>query len=329
MTAENPRADATDSHALGVSLGPTLRQVCSGRLSEIEWFRASWQRGSAATGFATWTTDAGDARPAMVKLPVGPSEHSWTMRLGALDPDDWDSPAALALPTPRVFAAGEALGGYDLAWLVVERFEGKPLSLDVLAENVSDLLKTVALFYAHAQRIRPVETPVSRTDWPELLDKSRVAIRDHAMADNQRWSNAVKAVQKRLSALLAQWQARPINVWCHGDLHLGNAMRRHDRCVLIDLALVHSGCWVEDAVYLERQFWGRAGAIKPVKPIALLARNCRAQGVDTAFDYSRVADIRRVLMAACVPVFLGWEGSPEYVSAALETLERASKKVLR
>jgi len=265
----------------------------------------------------------------MVKLPVGPSEHSWTMRLGAVEPTGWASDEAVQLPTPRVFAAGEALGGYDFAWLIIERFEGKPLSKDVCAESVQDLLDTAARFYSHAQRVRKVEVPNDTTDWEGLLGKSRKAIRKHDMASSQRWNAAVKGVQKHLPTILAAWHQRPITSWCHGDLHLGNAMRRDGRCVLIDLALVHPGCWVEDAVYLERLFWGHADAIKKVRPVSILAKRCKEHGIETGFDHARVAQIRRVLVAACVPVFLDREGSPAYLEAALEVLERGTPEVIR
>ena len=149
------------------------------------------------------------------------------------------------------------------------------------------------------------------------------------MDNAQRWNTAVKTVQKHLPTILGKWRRRPITSWCHGDLHLDNAMRRGDRCVLIDLALVHSGCWVEDAVYLERLFWGHADAIKGIKPVSLLAKRCREYGVNTSFDYTLLAQIRRILVAACVPVFLDREGSAAYLDVALKTLERATPDVIR
>src|ERR1051326_2883770 len=44
-----------DTHDLAISFDPVLHQACNGRLGQVEWFRASWQRGGAATGFSTWT----------------------------------------------------------------------------------------------------------------------------------------------------------------------------------------------------------------------------------------------------------------------------------
>ena len=93
-------------------------------------------------------------------------------------------------------------------------------------------------------------------------------------------------------------------------------------CVLIDLALVHPGHWVEDGVYLERQFWGHMDALHGVKPVSQLAKCRKKLGLSTEGEFQTLANVRRVLTAACVPVFLGREGNPAYVHAGLELLER-------
>ncbi len=93
-------------------------------------------------------------------------------------------------------------------------------------------------------------------------------------------------------------------------------------CTLIDLALVHPGHWVEDAVYLERLYWGRSDLLEGVRPVPFLAQARRERGMSSPEDYTLLANIRRVLMAACVPNFLKHEGHPRYVSAALDVLER-------
>lgn len=99
-------------------------------------------------------------------------------------------------------------------------------------------------------------------------------------------------------------------------------------CVLIDLALVHPGHWVEDAVYLERLFWGRPDAFGGLKPVSFLAQTRRDLGLSCDDDYTRLANVRRVLMAACVPAFLRHEGHPRYVSAALGVLQRSLPMVV-
>ena len=44
--------------SLASSLEPALRKQTNNRLNDIHWFRTDWQRGGAATGFATWNADA-------------------------------------------------------------------------------------------------------------------------------------------------------------------------------------------------------------------------------------------------------------------------------
>jgi len=141
-----------------------------------------------------------------------------------------------------------------------------------------------------------------------------------------------------LPHLVGLWAMRPINAWCHGDLHPGNAMRRdlvgaggsgegRAPCVLIDLALVHPGHWVEDAIYLERQFWGKPEGLFGIHIVSLLAKFRREAGLKTDGDYGLVANVRRVLMAACAPAHLAAEGNPKYLHAALETIDRVLPQV--
>lgn len=350
-----------ESSSLAHMLEPVLLAACQGRLSEIQWFKSAWQAGGAATGFARFAVDGHEPVDVVVKLPVGPAEFRWTTVLGGLDgvsramDGAGDQERSLEVsagyacamgPTPRVYAAGTELGGYDLAWLVVERFAGPPLSSAISAGALRDLLETAAEWYALAERVRPIaRAGVPTKDWGALIDRARRTIPDCGIENDQRWNEAVKRVQKLLPRLLSVWNARPINTWCHGDLHPGNAMRRpqpfafagrrggggsgssdtqcgQGGCVLIDLALVHPGHWVEDAVYLERLFWGRTERLGGVKPVSVLAQARRERRLDAGEDYTLLANVRRVLMAACVPCFLEHEGHPKYVRAGLEHLER-------
>lgn len=313
---------------LAHTLEPALQAACDARLSRIDWFRSAWQASSASTGFASFTRADGSRVPVVVKLPVGPSEYRWTTMLsGAASlqgpaPDD----TAACPCTPRVLAAGMELGGYDLAWLVLEKLDGTPLSARVDEPSVRDLLGATVSYYAAAAKSRPIcDTDVPPTkDWNELLSRGRDVIKKHGIPDEQRWNLAIKAASKALPTLLSRWNARPINTWCHGDLHFGNALRRSsgEGCVLIDLALVHPGHWVEDAVYLERLYWAKPEMLHGIKPVTELARLQRERQMLTGEDYSQLASIRRVLMAASVPAFLVHEGHPKYVHAALELLER-------
>ena len=65
----------------GRMLEPVLRGVCEDRLSEVSWFRTDWQRGGAATGYATYLDDDGTEQPVVVKLPVPPCELLWMRAL--------------------------------------------------------------------------------------------------------------------------------------------------------------------------------------------------------------------------------------------------------
>lgn len=346
--------DAGSAWSLAAALEPVLRGACQDRLSPVQWFRSSWQAGGAATGFARFQIEGAEAVPVVVKLPVGPAEFRWTVALGGLPhaaerlddgPLDDDvmcevSPGyACAMgPTPRVFAAGTVVGGYDLAWLVVERLDGQPVSGSMSRGSIESMLRAAADWYARSARLRAVDGArgVKTEDWEKLLARAREAIKSQGIAEPQRWNHAVHQAQRALPTLLARWNARPINTWCHGDLHPGNAMLRRGfagngtgSCVLIDLALVHPGHWVEDAVYLERMHWGRSEVLDGVKPVNFLARARRDAGLATSEDYTLLANVRRVLMAATAPAFLAREGHPKYVHAALEMLERCLPLAVR
>ncbi|MCL4741446.1 MAG: phosphotransferase [Phycisphaerales bacterium] len=323
-----------DPQTLAAALAPALREACGGRLGEIEWFRSTWQRGGAATGFAQWTD--GESRPVVVKLPVGPREHRWAMLLGAVEAGGLP-PIEDDRPVPRIFAGGDSLGGYDLGWLVMERLDGHTLGHAIDRGAIEDLLRTAARFHALAERARPVEGPPPEREWGALIGRSREALRAHEVeiGDAQRWNEALKRVQRALPVLETAWRARPLDAWCHGDLHPGNAMRRATGadgvgpCVLLDLAFVHPGCWVEDAVYLERQFWGHEDRLGGIKPVSMLAKFRRENGLRTDGDYGTLASIRRVLMAACVPGVAAQEGTPSYASAALGIIERVLPQIVR
>ncbi len=326
-------------------LEPVIRERCGGKLSPISWFRADWQRGGAATGYASFEIAPGDSRDVVVKLPVGPTEYRVAVALSEGD-----------APTPRIVAHAESLGAYDLAWLVMERLPGAPLTAALHKEVFAELCAAAAAFQAHMGRVWPMAPdgvltapgaqgvgPESRPtiappdpDWAALLDKARHAVKDSRIPESSKWNDTIKQTQKALPSILSAWAARPINAWRHGDLHAGNAMRRPEgspwgpgACVLLDFAEVAPGHWVEDAVYLERMHWGRPAAdgsgkpvLEGVKPVSLLAKARKASGLDTSGDYGALANIRRALSAATIPAFLDREGTKAHLHAALETLER-------
>lgn len=325
----NPKSlPSSDTHDLAVCLAPVLRQMCDGKLGEIEWFRSTWQRGGAATGFSNWTFGDGRTTGVIVKLPVGPREYAWTVGLGAVEHDAWESKEASRVPVPRVVAAGEMLGGYDLGWIVIERLDGPTLNHEISAAMISELVDAAATFQASAARVRPVTGPGETRDWGALISKSREALEFAHMPDVQRWRSGLKKLEKCLGRVLAEWDARPLDSWCHGDVHPGNAMRRRTenghpgRCVLLDLAFVHPGHWVEDAVYIERQFWAHPELLGDLKPVREMGRRRRDLGLAASGDQRVLAGARRVLMAGCAPAWWETEGTPAYARGALEMLER-------
>ncbi len=309
---------AQGGHDLGHALQPSLESVCDGRLTDIHWFRTDWQRGGAATAYADWRGDDGDSREVIVKLPVGPTEHRFLTRLAKTD-----------APTPRVVASGTELGGYDFAWVVMERLAGDPLSKQLHKKAFRMICESAGAFHAFAERCVPLEEHASASKWDELLEKARHALHETPIPRAQDWTNAVKKTQKAITKLHLAWRTRPINAWCHGDLHPGNALVRGDGsswgpgcCVLIDFAEVRAGHWVEDAVYLERIHWGNPDVLKGVKTTSLIGKARKANGLDNGEGYAELANIRRVMIASCVPAFLQREGHPAYLDGALGVLEK-------
>lgn len=330
-----------DAHGLASALAPALVEATGGRLGSIEWFRSPHQRGGASTAFCTYADHQGRTLPAVLKVPVGPAEYRWTTELSRLIGTGGPVPS-----TVRVLAHGTSVGGADLAWLVLERLQGHTLHDGWCRESLEDLVRACAAMQAGACRVAPeITRPAESPDWERQIARAREVARASGLPEAQHWNESVKKVQRALPHLAGLWARRPIDSWCHGDLHPGNAMHRApgadgaeggeggeggDRgngCVLIDLALVHAGHWVEDAIYLERQFWGKPELLFGVHTVSLMARHRRDLGLRTDGDYGLVANLRRVLMAACAPAHVAAEGNPRYLHAALETIDRVLPQV--
>ncbi|MFG0258643.1 MAG: aminoglycoside phosphotransferase family protein [Phycisphaerales bacterium JB043] len=316
MGEDQPQPAHQSARSMAAGLEPALREACDRKLGPIRWFSADWQHGGASTGYSTYECDEGE-REVVVKLPLGPLEYRFTHELGVTDS-----------PTPRVMNGGTELGGYDMGWVVMERVQGKPLQIDPDTRTVREVLVAAASFHARALEIRPVPTERKLAAWADLLETARAHVHDNPIPHQQLWNEQVKRVQRISDSLVSRWRSRPINTWCHGDLHLGNAMRREEGSpwgepgiVLIDLGHVHPGHWVEDAVYFERVSWGRDGALAKAKPVSQIAKARKKLGLEVGEDANELADIRRVLTASCAPAFLQREGSPRYLEAALHVLE--------
>lgn len=324
-----------DFQSLAATLEPLLQHECHGHLAPVSWFKADWQHGGASTGFSTWRLNTRAGKPVevpcVVKFPVGYREYFWTKRLGLVRQDEWDEPRSLALPTPRVLAAGFELGGYDLAWIVMERFNNAPIALERSNPALWSMFETAAEFHAAAileQPVDPQRTPPP-PDWGDLLERGQRALRENQIEHQPDWIEAITQTQRILDPLIDAWSKRPIDTWCHHDLHPHNAMRRKSQsegipghCALIDLAMVAPGCWIEDALYMERLFWGRESQLCGIDPLTTLADTRKAIGLPSDEDEMALADVRRVLMAASTPAFLRTENDPVYLKAALDTLQR-------
>lgn len=361
VKAPDPPASLTTQGAdvLAAALEPALRSACCEQLGggacdlgHVRWFHAAWSAGGAATGYATLSRRGEPDAQVMVKLPVGPAEYRWTTAMARRLDDPSAAIAPERLPTPRVYAHGAELGGYDLAWFVVERLPGDTLKQHLTAQCVTDLLAAANRWHAASCEISPPASPPPDPDWDHQLARARDACKATHFENAQHWNEVIKKVQRALPRLADRWRSRPINAWCHGDLHPGNAMRRAclkapggqaethlgtqaartadtppGPCVLIDLGMVHAGHWVEDAVYLERLYWAQPELLGGVKPVSTLARLRRESGLGAADDYTELANVRRILMGAAAPAFLHREGHPKYLRAALEHVERLLPQV--
>lgn len=318
-------ADAPGANAesfLGEGLESALIATCRPRLGDVRWFRADWQRGGALTGYATYETDDGP-REAMVKLPLPPRELMWLRRLQA------DHHAADPV-VPRVFASGESVNGYDLAWVVMERLAHGPLDGRWQGRQWELLIEALGRFQ-HAASTIPVDRPPRDENWPAIIDRARKKIRDQHPPEAQRWNQTLKVLQKKLKTIVARWDERSTDHWCHGDVHLGNAMTQAEPpggpAVMFDLAEVHAGHWVEDAVYLEHIYWGREHLLNGVKLARQVARQRKELALSVDPHWAQLALLRRVLLAGAVPAYMSQAGEPTHLRGALEVLENALPQI--
>lgn len=307
----------------GAQLEPALLEACGGRLRDIHWFRTDWQRGGAMTGYATWRDDEDRALDAMVKLPVPPQELRWLRRLQADQHEAGDV-------VPHLYAGDTAIGGYDFAWVVMERLPHGPLGPHWGGAQWPLICEALARFYA-AAAATPVDRKPDAEDWPDIINRARKAVREQALPNAQRWNAAHKSLGKKLGKLLKRWDGRDVKQWRHGDAHLANAMTRtappEGPALLFDFAEVRAGNWIEDAVYLEHLFWSRHDLVGDFKIPTAIARHRRALDLPVADNWALLASIRRALVAASTPAYLRAEGDPAHLAAALDVLESTLSQV--
>jgi hypothetical protein len=301
----------------GSELAPVLLDACRGELRDLHWFRADWQRGGATTGYGKYHNGDG-AHDVVVKFPVPPQERRW---LEQLQPDRQQ----IGDVVPRLLDSGKELGGYDLAWVVMERLPHGPLDSHYQGNEVDLLIEALGRFHAAASHC-PVDRPPRDEDWPAIMRKARKACQTQQLPHNQRWHKALKAVQKKLKAMLKTWSDRPVDHWCHGDVHFANAMTRseppHGPALLFDLAEVHAGHWIEDAVYFEHLFWGHDDRIGHRDVVKELAEQRKQLGLDVDAQWPRWAGVRRMLIAAAAPAYLQHRGNHRHLDHCLNLLEQ-------
>lgn len=303
----------------GETLGPAVLAACSPHLRDLRWFRTDWQRGGALTATAEWG-DLQSSQSVVIKLPVTPLELLWLERLQ-------NSPHACV---PDLLADGRELGGYDFAWVVMKQLAHGPLDRRWNGAEHDLLCHAAARFYA-ASSAFSVDAPPRIEHWEHTIDQSRRAVRSLRLAQGQRWSYALKTLQKKLPKALGLWNGRPIDDWCHGDLHYGNAMTDAPPplgpALLFDLARVHAGHWVEDAVYFESQHWGAVWKSVALDACHGIAAHRKAMGLHNDADWPRLANIRRVLLAAASPLQQATRPDPAHLQAALPILEHSLKHI--
>jgi len=313
---------ASVKELFGAGLEAALVDACGDRLTHLHWFRTDWQRGGALTGYGQFQVED-QSHEVVAKLPVPPRERRWLQRL---QPDQHEADEV----APRLFASGEELGGYDLAWVVMERLPFGPLGSQWDGAEFDLLVEAVGRFYVVAEQVE-VDRPPREEDWPSIIARARKHLRERGIADEQRWNKAIKQVQKKLGHMLELWNARDCNHWCHGDLHLANAMTRRQPpegpALLFDFAEAHAGHWIEDAVYLEHLYWGHEKRLGGRKLSKLIAHERKAHGLHTEAQWPKLAHVRRALLAASVPAYLSHEGDPKHLAGALNVLERTLPQI--
>ncbi len=316
MLTAPPPLIAGDGH-FGATLEPVLQKACAGRLSAVSWFRTDWQRGGALTGNATYLDEQGVTHEVVVKLPVPPCERQW---LAALQ----DVPNVV----PRVHAHGEALNGYDLAWVVMERLPHGPLGATWEGREFDLLVEAAVRFYAAADRFPHLDGKPQQQDWHERFEQARQAVRHKSVPDAQRWNKTLKKAHRKLKKWVRLWEDRPIDGWCHGDLHLANALSRTAApagpALLIDFARTRIGHWLEDAIYSSTSTRARRDRLQGRKLCRQIAHERKRLGLTVDKDWAQRAEAKRALLAMATPTMLRYDGDPHHLAAALDVLEHAT-----
>lgn len=295
------------------SLEPDLRRACGDRLGPIGWVRMDWQHGGALTGCASYREPDQPPREVFVKFPVPGRELRWSRRLQSTDP-----PSVV----PRLLASGDALGAHDIGWLVMERLPGMPLGAEWRSGNLAGTARAGAVFQARAQAV-PVDRPKRRNDWDRWLRRTARVLADNVLPEHERWSAQLRRAEAHWQGIVEHWRSREPIGWIHGDLHLGNSMRRTDGSIcLVDLGEVRPGHWLEDALYLERMSWSHPDRLASEDPLGSMRIERERLGCENGARIEELAMARRILLAATTPAFLASEGGRAHLEGCLGVLER-------
>ncbi|MEZ6190111.1 MAG: hypothetical protein R3C45_02350 [Phycisphaerales bacterium] len=101
---------------------------------------------------------------------------------------------------PRLYACGEVLGGYDMAWVVMERLTHGPLGSAWRGAEFSLLIEAVGRFYQATVDI-PIHTKHVHRDWGAIHDHARASVRDHALPEAQRWNKAAGKIAQAVQGM--------------------------------------------------------------------------------------------------------------------------------
>ena len=207
-------AKSSIPYSLASSLEPALRKQTNNRLNDIYWFRTDWQRGGAATGFATWDGDA-EKTDVVIKLPVNQRELGWTRKM-----------QSAGGVVPQLFDSGEQLNGYDLTWMIIERFPVGPLGKHWESNNIARIAEAAARFTNGASAF-PVDQAGRREDWSVLLRTAKKSVRKNHIQNEKSWKkeNIYQKIQD-YNKELPKFIFHDGPPYANGNIHLGHLLNK-------------------------------------------------------------------------------------------------------
>ena len=309
----------------------------AGRFRAVELSEVEPGRSGAWMVHGTWDA-SGASFPVIVKLGAGAREVHWATQLSRSAPDVADV-ADVVDVVPTVYAAGYALGGEPVPWLVMERcpyvLDRRWLREPWAHHLVTTLLDAGVRFHVAARRIAP---PVGPADvWRNWVNER---VRRGATSDPPAPGPTQQVVERLESDW--EWVLSVCGVeFAHGDLHLGNAVWRtalfepDATALLVDHA-PYPMPWALEAARCEAIYWGEwtrqtRRTRRPIHPTTVheMAALRAAQGMEVPAP----ADVDR-LAAMCVawealglwsnPMRTGYQTMAKYVATFTRWMEDAA-----